>query len=56
MPKDLVTILQGKWQLCIHWLHEPLLRQCEYTTQLKGSFRCHINGAVLLIFTINLYL
>ena len=39
MPKDLVTLLQGK-QLCMLMLYESLVGQCEYTAQLKGSFWC----------------
>ena len=37
MRKGLVTQLHGKQQLCIHLLHESLVGQCEYKTQLKGS-------------------
>ena len=56
MPKDLVTLLQGKQQLCIHMLYESLVGQCEYTTQPKGSFWCHVidtKGAVLLVILLN---
>ena len=38
MPKEFVTLLQGKQQLCKHLLFESLVGQCEYTTQAKGSF------------------
>ena len=54
MPKGLVTKLQGKQQLCIHMLYESLDGQCEYTTQPKGSFWCHIidtKGAILLVYS-----
>ena len=37
-------------------LYESLVGQCEYTTQPKGSFWCHIidtKGAVLLLTIIN---
>ena len=50
MPKGLVTLLQGKQQQCIHLLFELLVGQCEYTTQPKGSFWCHVidaKGAVI---------
>ena len=56
MAKCLVTRLQGKEQLCIHKLHESLVGQCEYTTQPKGSFWCHVidtKGAVLLLILLN---
>ena len=56
MPNSLKTQLQGKQQPCIHLLYESLVRQCEYTTQLKGSFWCHVidtKGAVLLLIFIN---
>ena len=39
-------------QLRMHLLYESLVGQCEYTTQPKGSFWCHIidtKGAVLLV-------
>ena len=44
--------MQGKQQLCIHLLYESLVGKCEYTTQPKGSFLCHVigtKGAVLLL-------
>ena len=56
MPKVLVTLLQGKQQLCTHMLYESLVGQCEYTTQPKGSFWCHVidtKGAVLLVILLN---
>ena len=37
-------------------LYESLVGQCEYTTQPKGSFWCHVidtKGAVLLLIFIN---
>ena len=48
--------MQGKQQQCIHLLYELLVRQCEYTTQPKGSFWCHVIDAkgafsIPLIFT-----
>ena len=47
--------MQGKQQLCIHLLYESLVGQCEYTTQPKGSFWCHVidtkGSVLLLIFT-----
>ena len=52
IPKDRVTQLQSKQQSCIHLLYESLFGQCEYTTQLTGSFWCHVidtKGAVLLL-------
>ena len=39
-------------------LYESLVGQCEYTTQPKGSFWCHIidtKGAVLLLTIINTF-
>ena len=48
----LVTSLQGKQQLCIRMLYESLAGQCEYATQPKGSFWCHVfgtKGAILLV-------
>ena len=48
--------MQGKQQQRIHLLYESLVGQCEYTTQPKGSFWCHIidtKGAVLLLIFIN---
>ena len=59
MPKGLVTWLQGKQQLCIHMLCESLVGQCEYTTQPKGSFWCHVidtKGAILLVILLNKFL
>ena len=58
MSKGLVIKLQGKQQqLFIHaQLCESLAGQCEYTTQPKGSFWCHVidaKGAVLLVTLIN---
>ena len=56
MPKGLVTKLQGKQQLCIHMLHESIVGQCEYTTQPKGFFWCHVidtKGAILLVILLN---
>ena len=56
MPKDVETQLQGKQQLCIHMLYESLVGQCEYTTQPKGSFWCHVidtKGVILLVILIN---
>ena len=56
MPKGLVILLQGKQQLCIHMLYESLVGQCEYTTQPKGSFWCHVidtKGAVILVILLN---
>ena len=50
MPKDLVTSLQGKQELCIHLLYETLVGQYEYTTQPKSSYWYHVidtKGAVL---------
>ena len=35
---------------------ESLVGQCEYTTQLKGSFWCHVidtKGAILLVILLN---
>ena len=40
----------------IHFLYEPLVGQCEYTTQSKCSFWCHVidtEGTVLLLIFIN---
>ena len=34
----LSNIIQGKQQLCIHLLYETLVLNCEYATQIKGSF------------------
>ena len=37
-------------------LYESLVGQCEYTTQLKGSFWCHVidtKGAILLVILLN---
>ena len=37
-------------------LYESLVGQCEYTTQTKGSFWCHVNdtkGAILLVIPLN---
>ena len=48
--------MQGKQQLRIHMLYELLVRQCGYTTQLKGSFWCHVidtKGAILLVMLLN---
>ena len=48
--------MQGKQQLCIHMLYESLVGQCEYTTQPKGSFWCHVidtKGAILLVMLLN---
>ena len=56
MPKGLVAQLQGKQRLCIHLLYDSLIGQCEYTTQPKGSFWCHVidtKGAVLLLIFVN---
>ena len=57
MSKGLVITLQDKQQqLFIHLLCESLAGQCEYTTQPKGSFWCHVidaKGAVLLVILIN---
>ena len=56
MPKDLVTLLQGKQQLCIHMLYESLVGQCEYTTQPKGYFWSRVidtKAAVLLVILLN---
>ena len=56
MPKGLVTYLQGKQQLCIHMLNEPLVGQCEYTTQPKSSFWCRVidtKGAILFVILLN---
>ena len=58
MPKGIVTHSQGKQQRCIHLLYESLVGQCEYTTQPKGSFWCHVTdtkGAVLLLIFINTF-
>ena len=58
MPKGIGTHSQGKQQLCIHLLYESLVGQCEYTTQPKGSFWCHVidtKGAVLLLIFINTF-
>ena len=44
MPKDLVTKLQGKQQLCIHVFYESLVGKCEYAAQPKGSFWCHVTN------------
>ena len=44
--------MQGKQQLCIHMLYESLVGQCNYTTQPKGFFWCHVidtKGAILLV-------
>ena len=38
--------------MCTYMLYESLVGQCEYTTQLKGSFWCHVidtKVAVLLV-------
>ena len=56
MPNVLVTYLQGKQQLYIYLLYESLIGQCEYITQPKGFFYCHIidkKGAVLLVILLN---
>ena len=48
--------MQGKQLLCIHMLYEPLVGQCEYTTQPKDFFWCHVidtKGAVLLVILFN---
>ena len=48
--------MQGKQQLCIHMLYESLVGQCEYTTQPKGSFWCHVidtKNAILLVMLLN---
>ena len=48
--------MQGKQQPCLHLLYESLVGQCEYTTQPKGSFWCHVidtKGAVLLLIFTN---
>ena len=48
--------MQGKQQLCILLLYESLVGQCEYTTQPKGSFWCHVidaKDAVLSLIFIN---
>ena len=53
MPEGLVKQLQGKQEQCIHLLYESLVGQCEYTTQPKGSFRCHVidaKGAVFYLY------
>ena len=50
MPKGLVTQLQSKQQQCIHKLYEPLVGQCEYTTQPKGYFWCHVIDAKSAVF------
>ena len=37
-------------------LYESLVGQCEYTTQPKGSFWCHVidtKGAILLLILLN---
>ena len=37
-------------------LYESLVGQCEYTTQSKGSFWCHVNdtkGVILLAILLN---
>ena len=37
-------------------LYESLVGQCEYTTQPKGSFWCHVidtKGAILLVMLLN---
>ena len=37
-------------------LYESLVEQCEYTTQYKGSFWCHVidtNNAILLVILSN---
>ena len=50
--------MQGKQQLYTHMLYESLVGQCEYTTQLKGSFWCHVidtKGAILLVILLNKY-
>ena len=45
--------MQGKQQLCMHLLYESLFGQCQYKTQHKGSFLCHVmdtkSGIVILI-------
>ena len=56
MLKGLVTQLQGKQHLCVHMLYESLVGQCEYKTQPKGFFWCHVidtNGAILLAIFLN---
>ena len=56
MPKGLATGLQGKQQLCIRMLYESIVGQCEYTTQPKGFFWCHVidtKGAILLVLLSN---
>ena len=43
----------------MHMLYESLVGQCEYTTQLKGSFWCHvidIKSAILLMVLLNKFL
>ena len=40
----------------MHLFHESSVGQCEYTTQPKGSFWCHVidtKGAILLLIFIN---
>ena len=51
--------MQGKQQVCMHMLYESLVGQCEYTTQPKGSFWCHvidIKSAILLMVLLNKFL
>ena len=43
----------------LHLLYESLVGQCEYTTQPKGSFWCHVidtKDVVLLLIFINEFL
>ena len=57
--KRLNNILQGTQQLCIYMLYESLVGQCEYTTQPKDSFWCHVidtKGAILLVILLNKFL
>ena len=40
----------------VYMLYESLVGQCEYTTQPKGSFWCHVidtKGAILLVILLN---
>ena len=42
----------------MHLLYESLVGQCEYTTQPKGSFWCHVidlKGAILLVILLNIF-
>ena len=53
MPKDFVTLLQGKQKLSNYLLYESLVGQFEYTKQLKDSFWCYFvdtKDTVVLIF------